>query len=287
MNCQFEPVPAASATYGCAVISAPDTLDLQEAARKLGVHYQTVYRWVRTGQLHAQLVNGRYVVDRDALTRADEARRAPSPPKQPSTRRVERQAERMLAALRSGDEAEAFNIARTLTRQGTAIIDLIQQVFAPSLRQIGQEWHDGLLSISVEHRASAIVERLLGELAPNPRGRRRGTAIVVALEGDRHSLPTAMAAVALREDQWRVHHLGADLPAIEIIHFCDEHDIDLAVLTNTTLEVQPLVTSTAAALRAKGVPTIVGGPGRTLDDLCIEARAALTDAAGEPVEARG
>ena len=269
------------------MLSVPDTVDLQEAARELGVHYQTVYRWVRTGQLPARLVKGRYVVDREALVRAEEAREAPSEPRQPSPSRVDRQARRMLTALRAGDEVEAVGIARTLSKEGTAITDLIQHVFVPALYQIGQEWHDGALSISVEHRASAIVERLLGELAPNPRGRRRGSAVVVAVEGDRHSLPTAMAAVALREDQWRVHHLGADLPADEIIQFCAEHDVDIAVLTVTTPNVQPLVDRTAAALRADGVPTVVGGPGRTLDDLRVEARDALAGAAGGPAVARG
>lgn len=267
--------------------SVPDTLDLQEAARELGVHYQTVYRWVRTGRLQARLVNGRYLVDRDALVRAEEKRQAPLPPRQPSPVRIDRQARRMLTALRTGDEADAVGIARTLCQEGTAVTDLIQQVFVPALREIGQEWQDGLLSISVEHRASAIVDRLLGELAPNPRGRRRGSAIVVAVEGDRHSLPTAMAAVALREDQWRVHHLGADLPADEIIQFCAEHDVDIAVLTVTTPSVQPLVDSTAAALRADGVPTVVGGPGRSLDDLRVEARRALAHAAGDTAVARG
>jgi hypothetical protein len=31
---------------------------------------------------------------------------------------------------------------------------------------------------------------------------------VSAVSGDRHSLPTTMAAVALRVANWQVHHLG-------------------------------------------------------------------------------
>ena len=31
----------------------PDSVDLIEAARVLGVHYQTVYGWVRNGTLRA------------------------------------------------------------------------------------------------------------------------------------------------------------------------------------------------------------------------------------------
>ena len=36
--------------------------------------------------------------------------------------------------------------------------------------------------------------RILGEVTPNPRGRRRGTALAVASPGDEHVLPSTMAA---------------------------------------------------------------------------------------------
>jgi excisionase family DNA binding protein len=37
-------------------------VDLQTAADDLGVHYQTAYRWVRSGRLGAELVRGRFLV---------------------------------------------------------------------------------------------------------------------------------------------------------------------------------------------------------------------------------
>ena len=40
----------------------------------------------------------------------------------------------------------------------------------------------------------------------------RGRPSSLRCRRDRHSLPTTMAAVALRADHWHVHHLGADLP---------------------------------------------------------------------------
>jgi excisionase family DNA binding protein len=39
-------------------------LDLADAARRLGVHYQTAYRWVREGELRAVKVGKRYRVQR-------------------------------------------------------------------------------------------------------------------------------------------------------------------------------------------------------------------------------
>ncbi len=250
-----------------------EQLELQEAADALGVHYQTAYRWVRSGRLPARLVDNRYVVARHDVDAVDASRRAPAAPKAPSRRRLDSQATRIRDALIEGDEATVRKLARRLVDDGTGMLELIQSVFAPPLRQIGQAWHDGELPIWIEHRASAIVERTLGELAPNPRGRRRGTCMVAAVSGDHHSLPTTMAAVALREANWHVHHLGANMPGDELVRFCYEHDVDVAVISLTNPDVSELAAETGDRIRSAGTPAIVGGPGRTLEELVDEARA--------------
>ncbi len=244
-----------------------DALDLDEVAREVGVHYQTVYRWVRSGKLAAAMVDGRYQVQRHDLSKLLEAKNAPKRPKPPGAQRLGRTAERMHAALVAGDELGARDLARTIVAEQTSIAELIQQVLVPPLRQIGQEWSDGKLSVWVEHRASAITERILGEIAPRPRGRRRGEVMVAAVSGDRHSLATTMAAVTLRENNWLVHHLGADMPAEELVTFCAEHPLDVAVITVANPECLELAEATSRQIEALGTPTIVGGPGRTLDEL--------------------
>lgn len=250
------------------------TIDLQTAADELGVHYQTAYRWVRSGRLPAELIGGRYTVTRRDVDSLALSRLEPASPPRPGRARLDRASERMHDALVTGDEAAARTVARRLVSEGTSIVDLVQEVFVPPLRRIGAAWHDGELPIWVEHRASEIVERVLGELTPNPRGRRRGTAVVAALSGDRHSLPTVMAAVALREDNWHVQHLGADMPPDELMQFCEEHTVTLAVVTVTNSGVAHLAMTTARRLRTAGTPTIVGGPGLTLDEMLARAREA-------------
>ena len=180
----------------------------------------------------------------------------------------------MHVALVDGDEPAARRIAHGLVDEGTGMTELIQSVFVPPLRRIGQAWHDGELTIWVEHRASAIVDRILGELAPNPRGRRRGTVMVAAVEGDHHSLPTTMAAVVLREANWNVQHLGANMPGDELVRFCRDHDVDVAVISLTNPDATAIANRTAERIRAGGTPTIVGGPGRSLDELLDDVRQA-------------
>jgi excisionase family DNA binding protein len=252
--------------------AARESLDLQAAADSAGVHYQTAYRWVRNGRLPATLVGGRYQIRPDDLDAFVEQKQQPTKPSAPSPKRLRTAATKMHTALVDGDEATARNLARTIVGEGTSVADLIEQVISPSLRQIGSAWYDGKLSIWVEHRASATTERILGDVAPNPRGRRRGSAVVAAVAGDRHSLATTMAAVTLRWNNWHVHHLGADMPPTEIFDFVAHHDINVAVLTVVNPGCTQLAHSTATLLEQAGTPTIVGGPGRSLGDLVQEAQ---------------
>lgn len=247
--------------------NADETLDLQAAADAIGVHYQTAYRWVRSGRLPATLIASRYHITADDVAAFIERKKQPTTRSVPGTKRLSTAAKKMHTALVGGDEVTARNLARTIVDEGTSVVELIEQVIAPSLRKIGQEWHDGQLSIWVEHRASATTERILGDVAPQPRGRRRGSAVVAAVAGDRHSLATTMAAVTLRENNWHVHHLGADMPPEEITDFLAHHDIDVVVLTVVNPDCAELAKSTATELERAGTPTIVGGPGRTLVEL--------------------
>ena len=178
----------------------------------------------------------------------------------------------MFGYLVAGEEHRARRLAGALVDDGVSLTTVATEILVPALRRIGEEWQAGRLGVPVEHRASAIVERILGEHHPNPRGRRRGTVVVAALSGERHALPTTLAAVALREDNWWVHHLGADLPAEQLMEFCREQRVDLVVLSVTNTRLGPGATGLATQLPDLGLRTLVGSPGRSLEDLQQLAR---------------
>lgn len=258
------------------MVDEASPLDLQSAADRLGVHYQTAYRWVRSGRLPAQLVDGRYLVDDAAVEELARARARPHSPPPPSTHRIDSAAASIQAALVEGDEAHARRIARSIVDDGTTVTELIRRALVPALRTIGQDWHDGTLPIWKEHRASVITERVLAEVSRNPRGRRRGTAMVAAVAGDLHSLPTAMAVAALREHNWAVHHLGADVPVDELVDFCTTTPTDVAVLTVTNPDCTATAADAERRISATSTKVLIGAPGRSLDDLLTEALAALS-----------
>jgi excisionase family DNA binding protein len=248
-------------------------IDLNAAADQLGVHYQTAYKWVRSGALPARRVLGRYVLDPNDVASFAERRSTPSatPTRRPRGG-YEQLSEQMTEALSEGDRKTVRRIVSELIKNGVALTTVVQELLVPALSYIGSEWSAGRVPIWVEHRASAIVQGLLGEHDPNPRGHRRGIAVVASLSGDVHGLPTSMAAAALREDNWSVHHLGADMPADEIVRFCEEHETDLAVLTVTIPQTRRLANKTAERLENIGTRTLVGQPGSTLVELQNMAR---------------
>lgn len=256
-------------------------MNLQEAADRLGVHYQTAYRWIRQGLLRAVKVGATYEVEPDEVDRFLAERAVPTPP--PSRTRVrnwDAHVERLLQALVAGDEPVAHQVVDRLFEGGVPVAELCGHLIAPVMRTIGEQWHLGELSVAEEHRATAIVERILGHLAGQPRGRPRGTVVVSAAPGDLHTLPSAMAAMALRSDRWRVHHLGANVPAADLVALAARVEADVVVLSLTVVtgdgpdaEVERL----RDALADHGIALLVGRPGATLQDLLDDVRAAAKD----------
>jgi MerR family transcriptional regulator, light-induced transcriptional regulator len=250
-------------------------VNLQAAAETLGVHYQTAYRWVREGQLAADKIAGSYNVTVTEVERFLSQRLAPTAP--PATLRVRDwapQVQRFEDALRDGNELAAKEIIDRLSDGNVSSIDVCQELVAPSMRNIGEAWHTGTLSVAQEHRATAIAERMLGRLANHQRGRPRGTAVVTTPPGDLHGLPSLMAALVLREDRWKVHHLGADLPVDDLAKFAVDVRADIVVLSATLRLSGTATKQVAETLEGLGIAVLAGGPGMTLRSLVERARAA-------------
>ena len=233
------------------------TLTLQEAADRLGVHYMTVYRWVRTGKLPATKQGATWSVrqrDLDALSEP-----AKAAPRSGRVDHVQRLARRLVA----GDEAGAMAVAEAALAGGMDPEALYIDVLAGAMVDIGDGWHAGEISIAEEHQATAIMQRLLGRLARNftRRGRRRGTIVLGAASGDPHGLPGAFLADPLRGRGFAVVDLGPDTPAEAFVHAATHADGLVAV--GMTLSITPTgpIRDAVAALRSAGVrvPVLAGG----------------------------
>ena len=249
-------------------------MNLQDAAAVIGVHYQTAYRWVRDGSLTATKgPSNAYEVTNDEVARFLARRLVPvAPPTRILVRDWEHHAARLMETLLEGDELGARALVDRLSDGSVSILELCENLLAPVLVEIGERWHAGTLSIAHEHRATAICERMLGRISTHPRGRPRGTAVITTPLGDLHAMPSAMAALVLREDRWRTHHLGASVPVDDVISLCEEVRATLVVITLTNLDLDGSSLALADAVRAAGRTPLIGRPGMNLRTLIQQAR---------------
>jgi len=248
-------------------------VELQAAADRLGVHYQTAYRWIRNGSLPAVKVGASYVISEAELARfmTQRARPAP-PPRTTAVRSWPAQQERLHALLVEGDELGVRLLVDRLHEGGVESLVLCEELFAPVLARVGHDWSEGRTSVAVEHRLSAICERALARIDVHPRGRPRGVAVVCTPPGEEHSLPAAMAAVCLRSDRWQVHHLGTQVPAADVVALLRAVKADLLVLSLCIPRDEDAADTTVKAAAEARVRVLVGGPGQTLRQLLQLAR---------------
>jgi MerR family transcriptional regulator, light-induced transcriptional regulator len=246
------------------VSAIPDpALTLQEAAELLGVHYMTAYRYVRLGVLPAHKDGGAWqVAAADLAAFRDGAAEVAAP--EAGARRRAPWATRLEARLVAGDSRGAWGVIEAALAAGADLDEIYLEVISPAMRNIGARWADGELDISIEHRATGIAFRLLGRLGPRfaRRGRSRGTVVVGAPAGERHSLPVAMLSDLLRGEGWEVSDLGADMPTPSFVGSVLSTPGVVAVgVSVTSPDSLPAAAELIGALHVAlpNVPIVVGG----------------------------
>ncbi len=235
-------------------------ITLQEVAARLGVHYMTAYRYVRTGRLPARREGVLWIVN---ATDVDKMR-APGRARAGHGRRQGEGPAKLASRMVAGDEAGAWGIVESALVSGVEPSELYLDVLMPALRAIGDGWAAGELTVADEHRASAIAQRLVGRVGPRfaRRGRKRGTVVVGASPGDLHGLPCAVVADLLRGAGFEVLDLGANTPAVSFVESSRSASRLVAVVIGaTTLEKDSSVKAAVRALRRGGItaPILVGG----------------------------
>lgn len=271
---------------------AAETVSIEEAADRLGVHYMTIYRYVRTGRLPAERQQGRWRI------RASDLKRVSAPPssaigrggpREPRSRGRDTwtQATRRLQdRLVAGDVPGAWNIVESALMAGTpSAVHL--RLLAPCLEQIGNEWERGRITVADEHRATAVALGILGRLGPlfGRRGRRRPGAVLLAgAEGDPHSIPLAMVADHVRAEGFDVIHLGADVPLHTLVSVAATAEpMAVGISASTAAGVKNAAKAVRLLhRRVPGVPVLVGGPAIPTENSARETGADgwAADAAG-------
>ena len=246
-----------------------DVLTLDEVKDVLGVSYMTAYRYVKSRRLEGYQVGGVWHVPREALQQFQEEKSRPKTSAAASgdSRRTTNYVRELERCLVAGDSSGAWEVLKRAIDSGADVERVYLEILSPTLADIGARWAAGEIDISVEHQASAITARLIGQLSPRcfKRGRRRGQILIGGPSGERHVLALAMLGDLLRLKGWEVLDLGGDTPAESFVHAAGKMPDLVAVgVSVTSEESEASATATVAALRAAigpHVPVVLGGGG--------------------------
>ena len=186
-------------------------MTLLEAADELGVHYMTIYRYVRTGKLPATRVGGGWRVDPDDLARMKPV--SPRRPRKPAARTaVTKQLE---ARLLAGDEPGAWGVLEI-----RPCLSPLPFPGTPPSGGTGPRVHRGPLARRRAHRGRRASGQCGGGAAHLAYRRQIRPPWAEAGQRDHHHAagraalaPVAIAADLLRWAGFDVIELGADTPA--------------------------------------------------------------------------
>ncbi len=234
-------------------------LTLHEVADELGVHYMTVYRYVRLGFLPAHRDGGSWRVGRGDLDDFVAQPAAARGRGQSNTAWDDRLVQRLLAA----DQAGSWKVVEAAQASGMELRAVYTGMVIPAMRRIGEEWADGSVSIAQEHAATQVMLRIVSRLSAqiSRRGVSKGTLVVGTPASELHVLALMIAADLIRLEGFEVLDLGSNLPAASFAETAAVQQRLVAVGVSVTAPDQAdSIRETIAELRSRiDVPIFLGG----------------------------
>lgn len=236
-----------------------ELLTLQQVADDLGVHYMTVYRYVRLGYLPAYKQGGSWQVSAADLTEFKKEPAAARGRGGSNTAWDERLVQRILAA----DQAGSWKVVEAAQASGMSIRDVYLEIVVPALRDVGVQWSEGKISVAQEHAASQVVVRIVSRLSAmvSRRGVSKGTVVLGTPSSELHTLPVMIAADLIRIEGFEVLDLGSNLPPVAFAETAASQQRLVAVGVSVTAPDQAeAIKSTIAELRKRiDAPVFLGG----------------------------
>ncbi|NDJ54029.1 MAG: MerR family transcriptional regulator, partial [Chloroflexi bacterium] len=167
--------------------------------------------------------------------------------------------ERWIDACMAFNEQEAKQIltqAFAIYPPETVCIEMLQK----GIRDIGQEWYEGNVTVQQEHFASAqAMGRLEALVAAAPPPTRAGRLIVACPPEEMHTFSPLLLTLLLRRRGWEVIYLGANVPIVRLEHTLSVVRPHLAILVAQLLHTAANLLDMGQFLEKHGITYAYGG----------------------------
>jgi methanogenic corrinoid protein MtbC1 len=159
--------------------------------------------------------------------------------------------------------------------------EAVQRILLPLQRRVGELWHEGRLSIAVEHYVTKIIQQKLFSVMNQLPVNEFGPRILIACpEGETHEIGAQAVAYIAATRGCHVYYLGPNLPSSDLVIFCETIKPDLVLLSLTEVRPEALALQQLKELEllATRWSVAVGGQGaRAIGDRLRDAKIELLD----------
>ena len=183
-------------------------------------------------------------------------------------------------ALDDFDEGAAQAVFDRLLSDFT-LTTTLRDVVIPYLRQLGERWERGEVTIAQEHFATNVIRGRLTGLARGWGDGHGPRAIVACPPDELHDLPVLVFGIVLNRSGWRIDYFGASTPVDELVRVVGRSRPELVVIAATTTDHFDPILGELARLAAVA-PLAIAGAGAT-QHIADEIGARLLS--GDPVSA--
>lgn len=138
-----------------------------------------------------------------------------------------------LNAMTHGSKEIAHHIVNAAIATGMNVLDIYQNIFEPTLKEIGRLWREGTMSIAIEHKAIQITHEEMGRLRGmiQPKGSNSLKVFITTLPGDYHGIDAQMISDFFYADGWDSDFIGTNTPLGSIEDYIEEAKPDLILFS--------------------------------------------------------
>jgi methanogenic corrinoid protein MtbC1 len=151
--------------------------------------------------------------------------------------------------------------------------EAVQRILLPLQRRVGELWHEGRVSVAVEHYVTKLIQQkmfsVMNQLSVNEFGPR---VLVACPEGESHEIGAQAAAFISATHGCHVYYLGPNLPISELQAFCERVKPDLVLLSLTEIKSDAAASHLVQELGEFSArwPVAVGGEGARVIEHLLE-----------------
>jgi hypothetical protein len=158
---------------------------------------------------------------------------------------------------------QALALAREKLQHDLPVAEVLSALFLPALRDIGELWQENSIVAADQALASRVYDFVIDQVWPDaPPTPRRGSVIIAAPEGERHTFAARLTGLGLSLEGWSVLDLGADVAVADVeAALATAEDVQGVIVHGASSSCLPAALTMIDAATRHGAGVVVAGGG--------------------------